>query len=193
MLNLAIVVGSVRAGRQSHKAAYYLAKKLQERKDVNIKLIDLLKYEIPMFEERYGRVENASPSLKEAAEILQHADGIILQSPEYHASISGALKNFLDYFLKELTKKPIGVAAASGGKFGGINASAQMQQIIFGVGSFPMPTKFIVPFVSQAFDDEYNVLNEDVEKSAEKFINEFVWFANAINNAKLATASAEAA
>lgn len=184
MLNLAIIIGSVRTGRQSHKAAYYLEKKFKEYKDINVKIVDLIKYEIPILEERLGRTDNPPASVKEAAEILDKSDAIILVSPEYHGGISGALKNFLDYFLKEITRKPIGVVTTSGGKFGGINASHEIQKLILAIGSYPMPKKFLVPFVHQSFDDEFNALNEETVKGAEAFVSEFVWFANAINNGK---------
>jgi NAD(P)H-dependent FMN reductase len=192
MLNIAIVIGSVRTGRQSHKAAYYLEKKFNERKDVSVKVIDLKEYDIPLFEGLFAYHPNPGESLKKAAETLKNADAIILHSPEYHAGISGVLKNFIDYFHSEITKKPIGVVTASSGKFGGINASNQMQQVIFGLGSFPMPKKFIVPFVSQAFDDEYNSQNEEITKSAETFIDEFIWFSNTITNGKAVSTKAAA-
>ncbi|MBX7044486.1 MAG: NAD(P)H-dependent oxidoreductase [Ignavibacteria bacterium] len=184
MLNLAIIIGSVRTGRQSHKAAYYLEKKFKEYKDINVKIVDLINYEVPILEERLSRTENPPASAKEASEILDKSDAIILVSPEYHGGISGVLKNFLDYFLKEITRKPIGVVTASGGKFGGINASHEIQKLILAIGSYPMPKKFLVPFVHQSFDDEYNPLNEETAKGAEAFISEFVWFANTITNGK---------
>ncbi len=185
MLNLAIVIGSVRIGRQSHKAAYYLEKKFKQNKDVNVKVIDLMKYEVPILEERYRNLVNPLASVKEAAEILNSSDAIILVSPEYHGGMSGVLKNFLDYYSKEISGKPIGVVTTSGGKFGGINASHELQRLILAIGSYPMPKKFIVPFISQVFDDEYNILNEEAEKGAELFINEFTWFANTIVKGKI--------
>lgn len=184
MLNIAIVVGSVRTGRHSHKAAYFLEKKLNERKDVSVKVIDLIKYEIPILEERLGRTDNPPAAVKEAAKILDESDAIILVSPEYLGGISGVLKNFLDYYLTEISGKPIGVVTASGGKLGGINASHEMQKLILAIGSYPMPKKFLVPFVHEAFDEDYNVLNDEVAKGAEVFTNEFLWFAHTIAHGK---------
>jgi NAD(P)H-dependent FMN reductase len=184
MLNIAIVIGSVRTGRHSHKAAYFLEKKLNERKNVSVKVIDLIKYEIPILEERLGRTDNPPAAVKEAGAILDSADAIILVSPEYLGGISGVLKNFLDYYLTEISGKPIGVVTASGGKLGGINASHEMQKLILAIGSYPMPKKFLVPFVHEAFDEDFNVLKDDVAKSAEVFTNEFLWFAHTIAHGK---------
>lgn len=184
MLNLAIIIGSVRTGRQSHKAAYYLEKKFAGHKNINVKVIDLIKYEIPILEERLEQTQNPPAAVKEAAEILEHSDAIILVSPEYNSGISGALKNFLDYFFKEITRKPIGVVTTSGGKFGGINASHELQKLILAFGSYPMPKKMLVPVIQEAFDNDYNVLNEKIAKVAEDFMNEFIWFANTITNGK---------
>lgn len=192
MLNIAIVIGSVRTGRQSHKAAYFLEKKFNERKDISVKVIDLLKYEVPILEERLGRTDNPPASVQEAAKVLHSSDAIILVSPEYLGGISGVLKNFLDYYLTEISGKPIGVVTTSAGKLGGINASHEMQRLILAIGSYPMPRKFLVPFVSQAFDDEYNVLNVEVTKSSDVFIDEFIWFSNTINNGKIVSTKAAA-
>ena len=184
MLNIAIVVGSVRTGRQSHKAAYFLEKKLNQRKDVSVKVIDLKEYDIPLFDGLFAYHPNPGDSLKKAAEILKNADAVILHSPEYHAGMSGVLKNFLDYFHSEVSGKPIGVSTASSGKFGGINASIQIQQVILGLGSYPMPKKFIVPFIAESIDEEYNSANPEIIKSGDDFVNEFLWFAYTITHGK---------
>lgn len=46
---------------------------------------------------------------------MKEADAIVLTSPEYHGSLSGALKNAVDFLWPEFGGKPVMLAAVSGG------------------------------------------------------------------------------
>jgi NAD(P)H-dependent FMN reductase len=117
-------------------------------------------------------------------QLLDSADAMIFLSPEYHGSYSGALKNALDYFWKEFARKPIGVVAVASGKFGGINASTDMQQLVLSLGGFPMPFKLLIPTVQHVFDEEGKLIDEFLSKSFDKFVHEYAWFAEAIADRK---------
>jgi len=67
---------------------------------------------------------------------------------------------------------------------GGINASVQLQHVILSMGAYPLPQKLIVSEIQNAFDEEFNPKQELLAKQGEKFVAEFVWFAQAIVNAK---------
>src|SRR5690625_6827225 len=62
----------------------------------------------------------------------------------------------------------------------GINASIQLQLVILGVGAYPMPYKLLIPHINNSFDDQSEPQNESVIKMTEKFLNEFLWFADAL-------------
>ena len=183
-MNVAIVSGSIREGRQSYKAAVFLKKKL-EGKEVTVDLIDLNDTPLPMFGADSEQAANLQDNVKLIGKRLNKADALILVSPEYHGSFSGVLKNALDYFWSEFQKKPIAVATASAGRMGGINASAQLQHVILSLGAYPLPLKFLVSDVQNSFDDSYNPLNPSLENSANKFIEEFLWLADAVVKKKM--------
>ncbi|WP_211302030.1 NADPH-dependent FMN reductase [Chitinophaga niastensis] len=182
-MKVAILLGSIRKGRQSHKIAHYLQNKLQE-KGLTVDLIDLLENPLPMLEERVGM----HPALPEEVQLLSNrlhaADALIFVTPEYHGSFSGVLKNTLDYFNSEFTKKPVGVVTVSAGKMGGINAANQLQQVILSIGAFALPTKLLVPEVYGAFNDSFELTSEYTIKSANKFIADYCWLAEAIYQKK---------
>ncbi len=46
---------------------------------------------------------------------MKEADAIVLTSPEYHGSLSGAIKNAIDFLWPEFNGKPVMLAAVSGG------------------------------------------------------------------------------
>ncbi|AUX20341.1 FMN reductase [Sorangium cellulosum] len=187
-MKVAILVGSVRIGRQSHKIAHHVERRLQER-GIAVDLIDLAADPLPILEERSGRDPELQARVERLSERLQAADALLLVTPEYHGSFSGVLKNALDYFWEEFNRKPIGVVAVSAGKMGGINASTQLQHVILSLGAFPLPTKLLVPEVQSVFDESLQVKSEPVAKLTTRFLEEFLWFAHAVVQAKRAPQS----
>ena len=67
--------------------------------------------------------------------MILSADGYIPITPEYNHTISGALKNTLDYCLEEYFFKPSAIVSYSVGSFGGINAAQHLRQIFAELGS----------------------------------------------------------
>lgn len=182
-MKIAILLGSVRTGRQTHKIAYYVERRLAERGH-EVLMMDLGTDPVPLMDERYGRADQQHDQVVSLAEKFKQSDAIILVSPEYHGSYTGVLKNALDYYWAEFLHKPMGVIATGSGRMGGINASTQMQQVILSMGAFPVPYKLLVPQIQLAFDESMQPVREDLVKNAERFLDEFLWFANAIVQAK---------
>lgn len=189
-MNIAILLGSIRMGRQTHKAAYYLKNKLENR-NIGTDLIDLAEDSLPVLKERVGHHPDPPEEAVDISNRLDGADAILFVTPEYHGSISGVLKNAIDYFWSEFQKKPIGVVAASAGSFGGINASTHLQQIILSISSYPMPQKLLIPQVHKAFDESYEPQHEQIVKSTEDFLDEFLWFADALHQKKISSSNVE--
>lgn len=189
-MKVAIIVGSIRIGRQSHKIAYYLEKQFQER-GIKTDIIDLLFYPLPMLIERVNLHPNEPAAVTGLSKRLQQADAILLVTPEYHGSYSGVLKNAIDYFRTEFRRKPMGVVSTSAGKLGGISASVQLQQLVLHLGACPVPLKLTVPEIHLQFDDDYNPLNDGIVKTAQHYLDEFLWFAGAIVSAKQRSAKKE--
>ena len=185
-MKVAIVSGSIRKGRQSHKVAYFLRNKLVEW-GVETDLLDLALHPLPPFGQDTENTGSSEGAIKEISNRLHKADALLLVTPEYHGSFSGVLKNALDYFWSEFSKKPIGVAAAAAGRMGGINASTQLQHVILSVGAYPLPLKFLVPEIQNTFDDSFKPLNGAIALAAENFLEEFLWFAEAIADKKRST------
>lgn len=182
-MKIAILIGSIRLGRQSHKIAHHLQQALQQR-GLATDLVDLADVQLPLLEERVGKHPQLPHTAQDLSKRLHAADAIILVTPEYHGSFSGVLKNALDYFYAEFNKKVVGTVGVSAGKFGGINAASQLQQVILSLGAFPLPTKLLVPEVYGAFNEEHELTNEHTTRSAQKFIDDFYWLASAIQEKK---------
>lgn len=183
-MRIAILLGSVREGRQTHKVTDFLEGELLKLPGVSVDLIDLREWRLPIFEDRWQKMEEPPGQLVDLSESLSKADGMIFASPEYHGSYTGVLKNAVDHYWKEFYRKPIGVIATGAGQFGGINASTEMQQLILSIGAFPMPYKLLVPNVKYAFDADDQPVENALLESMDRFVKDYLWFARAIVAAK---------
>ena len=179
-IKISVLCGSIRNGRLSHLLAKALTETLMKSGSEAI-LVDLIDYPLPLLEETFQTQTHPDDPLSQLQRILDESQAIILLSPEYHGSYTGVMKNALDYFQKEFYRKPMAVASCSTGKFGGINASIQMQHLILSLGAFPMPQKLIVPTIHHHIDEEGKWKAESLQLAIEKFAEEFIWFAESIH------------
>ncbi|MEM7656466.1 MAG: NAD(P)H-dependent oxidoreductase [Bacteroidota bacterium] len=183
-MKIAIILGSVRTGRKSHLVDNYLVRLLQAEEGVSPNLLDLKEYDLPLLSDCWAKQDPPPESLVQFGDALQQADGILLISPEYHGSYIGVLKNALDHYWQEFQHKPMGVVSTSTGKFGGINGSIHMQQLILSLGAFPIPKRWVVPHIQEVFDPTGNLTDPSAQKGAHLFLKEFLWFTKAITQAK---------
>lgn len=182
-MDIVILGGSVRKNRKSINVCLHLEEQLSEL-GIKVDLMDMTENPLPIFEDDVEEHPEIVKSVEKISARLENADALIFVTPEYNGSFSGVLKNTLDYFWAEFARKPIGVAAVSSGKMGGINASIQLQHVILSLGAYALPTKLLVPDVENTFDQNLNPIQEGFIKNTINFINEFLWFANAVTSAK---------
>lgn len=187
MYHIVIISGSARMGRQTPKAAKALENHLSEHKKVEkVTVVDVLDYNFPVMEERLSKHPDPPARLAECGAILSSADAIVIASPEYNGSFSGALKNTMDYFYKEYHRKPFGVTMVSGGKRGGINASHDLQKYILALGGYPMPYKLLIADVRNSLGDNGEILHEALISAFETFVKELLWLTEAVARQKRA-------
>lgn len=70
------------------------------------------------------REQAARHDVQRIRQLANWADGFILGTPEYHGSMSGALKNWFDFLYGELAGKFAGVVATTGGGTGDMSITA---------------------------------------------------------------------
>lgn len=184
-MNIAIVVGSVRRGRQTPLAAKYLESELLKNGRVSsVSYLDIAEYNFPIMEERNAFLDEKPEGMEEFSQKLNEADALVIISPEYNGSMPGALKNTLDYFYPELMKKPIGLLTVSAGNLGGINVHHDLQKWVLHIRAYAVPMKYLLTHVNKAFDQDGNPTDNHFVKSTGAFINELTWLTEAITNQK---------
>ncbi|MEO9363955.1 MAG: NAD(P)H-dependent oxidoreductase [Nitrososphaera sp.] len=117
------VAGSMRDGSYG-KRALNVALESAKRHGAQVRLLELAKADLPV----YSSGALSSPAVAKVAQDVEWADAFILASPDFHGSISGALKNFLDYFYEEFAGKVFGYVVASHEK--GLTVMDQMRTAV---------------------------------------------------------------
>jgi NAD(P)H-dependent FMN reductase len=184
MYYIPIIAGSTRRDRQSIKVARFVLARLQQRADVTTELLDLLELNFPIMEERLHRRDDPPPGLREFGDKIGRADSFIIVTPEYNNGYPGVLKNALDYLLPEYERKPVGIVTVSAGGFGGISCLAQLRLVVIGMGAVPIPESLPVSRVHDSFQDDGTPNDPAYEKRAATFLDEVLWFTEAIATQK---------
>src|SRR5918995_7316464 len=121
--NVLGVAGSIRQGSYSTRSLK-IALEYAKKQGAEVRLVDLNTVVLPL----YDPSAPASKEVEHTTEAIAWADAFILASPDYHGSISGALKNFLDYFYEEFAGKVFGYIVASHEK--GLTVMEQMRTAV---------------------------------------------------------------
>ena len=144
-----------------------------ESAGVEVTLIDLRDYPLPLYdgdlEEEEGLPENAL-RLKE---LMKDHHGFLISSPEYNSSISAVLKNTIDWVsrpmegespLEAFRGKVAGLLSASPGGFGGLRGLVTVRSILGNIGVHVIPTQVSAAKAYEAFADDGSVQDEGLEK-----------------------------
>ena len=150
-----------------------LALEKVEKNGAETKLLDLRELQLPM----YHPEKNNSPELDKITEYVKWADAFILASPDYHGSMSGVMKNFLDFFGSDFAGKMFGYICASHEK--GLTAMDQMRTAVRQCYGWSMPYGVSVNS-DQDFDKQGNITNENVITRVETIGRDLVTYGSLI-------------
>ena len=122
-LNVLGVGSSMRQGSYSTTALNMILD-MAKGNEAETKLLDLRQTNLPML---YAAKDDTY-EIVQVTELVEWADAYILATPDYHGSMSGSLKNFLDYFWSEFAGKTFGYIVASHEK--GLTVMDQMRTAV---------------------------------------------------------------
>lgn len=191
MAKIAVVVGSTREGRQSHKLAAWAAKEIGKHADVEV--LDLRNYPMPFFDEaispRYNPERNPDPRVKKWLDKVADFDGYALVTPEYNRSTSAVLKNALDVLDYQMEQKPVALIAH--GSTGGAQAVANLRMALPGVGAVSVPQAlFFSDHLAESISDDGELKDEiksrpyGPQTNLETQTQSLIWYAEALKAAK---------
>lgn len=123
---IGVVIGSTRQGRFGDKPAQWIFDLATARGDLEVELIDLRDFPLPLFDEPVSPAW--APSKNEVARAWQakvaSLDGFVFTAAEYNRGPAAVLKNALDWAYGEWNNKP---AAFVG--YGGVGGARAVEQL----------------------------------------------------------------
>lgn len=130
MLKIAIITGSTRPTRISQKVAEWVYCIAEDQSNAIFELVDIADYNLSMFDESLPPIlgEYKYKHTKIWAKKIAEFDGFIFVTPEYNHSITGALKNAIDFVYRVWNNKSAGFV--SYGATGGLRAVEHLRLIL---------------------------------------------------------------
>jgi len=119
------VGSSMREGSYGTRALKIVLDRM-EKLQAETHLLDLRTVKMPTFNPNSS--VQSSKRIREVTEEVNWADVFILATPDYHGSMSGPIKNFLDHYWQEFAGKTFGYICTSHEK--GLTAMDQMRTAV---------------------------------------------------------------
>lgn len=181
--------GSTRAGSFNKKLARVLAGGARQA-GAEVTFLDLRDFALPLYD---GDLEDAggvpAPAL-ELKKLFKAHHGFLIASPEYNSSISGALKNTIDWVSRPVPEeKPLeafkgklaGLCSASPGALGGLRGLVTLRSILSNIGVLVLPDQVAVGKADEAFDEQGALKDAKQQKLVEKVGAEVARLAGKLN------------
>jgi FMN reductase len=167
------VLGVAGSMRQTAYSTIVLKMALEEaqKRGAQTRLLELREADLPMY-----APNSSSPALDKVTKEVEWADAFILASPDYHGSMSGVLKNFLDHFYEEFAGKLFGYVVASHEK--GLTVMDQMRTAVRQCYGWSMPYGVSVSGVSDFTQGK--LTNERMEKRIQMMARDLVVYGRLI-------------
>lgn len=177
MHKIAILSASVREKRNSHRAALYLKKLIENNQLAEVIMLDLKEYDFPVFEERLKYLAKPSAKVMEFVEKLNQSSGVIIVTPEYNGGYPASLKNVVDLLYDEWVRKPVAITTCSAGSFGGTQVLLELQFTLWKIGALTVPAMLPVPQVQNTFNETGEAIDPvATDRRAKRFVDELLYY-----------------
>jgi len=143
----------------------------------DVTIIDLRDYPMPLYDEDLEKKEGLSSSTRKLKELMSSHHGFLISSPEYNSSISGVLKNTIDWTSRQgddkspmscFKDKVAGIMSASPGGLGGLRGLVHVRAILENMGVMVIPSQAAISKANDVFNLDGTMKNEKQEQQVKK-------------------------
>lgn len=179
---IAVICGTSRTGRESIKAAEWVAAQGRARPDTEIIFVDPKDFTLP----GDGNKDELSRDERYGA-ITARADAFYIVTPEYNHSFPGSLKRLFDSEFASYKHKPVALAGVSDGPWGGVRACEALLHVCHTAWMVNIKPELYFPKVKEMFDESGALKPEYSEmqiKNVQAAYDELIWFAKLLKSAR---------
>ena len=133
-IRVAVILGSVRPGNYTGKAAALVVDELRSR-NVHVDVIDPASMQLPL------PGVGTSPDAEKMADIVRDATALVICTPEYHGGLSSVTKLVIENmgFPSAMVGKPVALLGVAAGRIGAIKSLEMLRSICSHVGCLVLP------------------------------------------------------
>jgi FMN reductase len=172
--------GTLRTGSSTEKVLR-LALSAAERYGSRIVLFDGNAIDLPNFVYGAAGKHERARALIEA---VRKADGVIFASPGYHGTLSGHMKNAIDYIEElsgdvrpYLTGRAVGCIATAAGWQGAVNTLVALRSVVHALRGWPTPLGAAINTAEPLFDADGQCQSSKVADTVKQLAGQVVQFA----------------
>lgn len=170
------VGSSMREGSYGTRTLIIVLNSIKEYKAETL-LLDLRATKMPIFNPSSSNSSATDTEIQKITELVNWADAFILASPDYHGSMSGVMKNFLDHYWEEFAGKTFGYICTSHEK--GLTVMDQMRTAVRQCYGWSLPYGISVN-AKEDFNEEGEIINELLDKRLKILARDLVTYGKLI-------------
>jgi len=140
----------------------------------SVTFVDLRDFPMPLYDGDLEAKDGVPDNAKKLKTILYEHHGLLIASPEYNSSISGVLKNTIDWVSRTVGDEKDSLAcfegkvcalmSASPGGLGGLRGLVHVRAILGNIGVIVLPDQIALPKAHEAFTPQFTL--KDAGKQA---------------------------
>ena len=145
--------------------------------------IDLHDYDMPLYSEDLLAEHGMPDGVIAFKEMLKNHNGFLITSPEYNGSLTGTLKNAIDWGTVKAdgeermacwNGKIAGLLSTSPGGLGGIRGLHHLRTILAGIGTFVLPNHLAVGNSTTNLQNDTHITDEKLQQQVDTLATEIV-------------------
>lgn len=139
--------------------------------------LDLRDLPMPLYDGDLEAAEGIPENALKFKELMIAHQGLLIASPEYNSSMSGVLKNAIDWASRSLpgesmlaafNHKVAAIMSTSPGALGGLRGLVHVRSILSNIRVLVIPDQVAIPKAHEAFDADGRLKDSQQQDSVEK-------------------------
>ncbi len=143
----------------------------------DVTVIDLRDYAMPLYDGDLEQQQGLPPNARKLKDVMLSHQGFLISSPEYNSTISGVLKNTIDWVSRPVEgEEPLacfkdriaGIMSASPGALGGLRGLVHVRAILENIRVIVIPDQIAVAKAHEVFNDDGTLKEKKQEEQVKK-------------------------
>jgi len=143
----------------------------------DVTVIDLRDFTMPLYDGDLEQKEGLPSNARKLKDLMLSHQGFLISSPEYNSSISGVLKNTIDWTSRQsegeeslacFKGKVAGIMSASPGGLGGLRGLVHVRAILENISVLVIPEQIAIAKAHEVFNSDGTLKDKKQEEQVKR-------------------------